>query len=94
MNTQHPSGPGNEDVLDRRFLLGGLTGLAGIAALSAVGRNAAAGPIDPPAGPVAPTGRTLAEVEPRTPIGPVTTPGDADAVFKITQPGSYYLAGN
>jgi parallel beta-helix repeat protein len=62
-----------------------------LAALAAT--VAPAGPIHPPAGPVAPTYRTLTEVEPRTPIGPLTTPGDDDSVFKITQPGSYYLAG-
>ena len=53
-----------------------------------------AGPLDPPAGPVAPTHKTLTEVEPRTPIGPQTTPGDADSVYRIAQPGSYYLVGN
>src|SRR5688572_29127682 len=38
--------------------------------------------------------KTLQQVEPRTPIGPDTTPGDADSVYRITQAGSYYLAGN
>lgn len=58
---------------------------------------ALAGPLTPPAGPVGPTHRTLTEVEPRTVISAATTPGDADATpstFKITQPGSYFLAGN
>ncbi|MCB9846267.1 MAG: right-handed parallel beta-helix repeat-containing protein [Phycisphaeraceae bacterium] len=53
-----------------------------------------AGPLDPPAGPVASTPKTLAEIEPRIPIGPTTTPGDADSLYRITQPGSYYLTGN
>ena len=53
-----------------------------------------AGPLSPPAGPVASTYKTLTEVEPRTPISLATTPGDADSLFKITQPGSYYLTGN
>lgn len=52
-----------------------------------------AGPLDPPAGAPAPTYKTLAEVEPRIPIGPATTPGDADSVYLISQPGSYYLTG-
>lgn len=56
--------------------------------------SALAGPLDPPAGPIAPTHKTLTQVEPRTPIGAATTPGDADSTFKITQPGSYYLADN
>ncbi|MDP1661323.1 MAG: hypothetical protein Q8L55_05350, partial [Phycisphaerales bacterium] len=55
---------------------------------------ALAGPLDPPAGPVAPTAKPLAEVEPRTAINATNTPGDADSLFKITQPGSYYLTGN
>jgi Right handed beta helix region len=53
-----------------------------------------AGPLDPPVGPVAPTLKTLAEIEPRIAINQANTPGDADSLFKITQPGSYYLTGN
>jgi len=53
-----------------------------------------AGPINPPAGPVASTYKTLTEAEPRTAINLTTTPGDADSLFKITQRGSYYLTGN
>lgn len=51
---------------------------------------ATAGPINPPAGPVAPTPGP----EPRIAINAANTPGDADNLFRITQPGSYYLAGN
>ena len=50
-----------------------------------------AGPLAPPAGPVASTMKTLAEIEPRTVIGVASTPGNAEATFAITQPGSYYL---
>jgi len=53
-----------------------------------------AGPLSPPVGPVAPTYKTLTEVEPRTIISAATTPGDADSQFLISQPGSYYLASN
>ena len=53
-----------------------------------------AGPLDPPSGPVAPTYKTLAEVEPRIAINATNTPGDADSVFRITQRGSYYLTGS
>lgn len=60
--------------------------LAGAAACVAL-----AGPLDPPSGPVAPTFKTLQQVEPRTPLTQETTPGDSGSVFKITQPGSYYL---
>src|SRR3990172_7801801 len=45
-----------------------------------------AGDLNPPPGPITPTQRT--------PIGASTTPGDADSLFKITSPGSYYLTGN
>ncbi len=50
-----------------------------------------AGDLTPPAGAPASTMKTLQQVEPRWPINAQTTPGDADSVFKITQPGSYYL---
>jgi hypothetical protein len=55
---------------------------------------ALAGPITPPPGPVTSTHKTLTEVEPRIAINATNTPGDADSLFKITQPGSYYLTGN
>lgn len=58
------------------------------------GVAAYAGPLQPSAGPIVSTHKTLTEVEPRIPISAATTPGDADSVFKITQRGSYYLAGN
>jgi hypothetical protein len=52
---------------------------------------ASAGELDPPAGPVSPTFKTLDEVEPRTPLTLEGQPGDADSFFRITTPGSYYL---
>ncbi len=53
-----------------------------------------AGPLTPPAGPVASTYKTLTEVEPRVAINATNTPGDADSLYHISQPGSYYLTGN
>ncbi len=56
-----------------------------------------AGPLVPPAGPIGSSYKTLSEVEPRTAINLANTPGDNDAspsLYKITQPGSYYLTGN
>jgi len=56
-----------------------------------------AGPLTPPVGPVAPTAKPLAEIEPRIAINATNTPGDNDAtpsLFKITAPGAYYLTGN
>jgi hypothetical protein len=64
------------------------------AVLAASAGMLVAGPLTPPAGPVASTYKTLTEVEPRIAVGPATTPGDTANVYRITQPGSYYLAGN
>ncbi len=64
-----------------------------IAAAFVLTAPASAGPINPPPGPVAPTPGP----EPRLAVNETTTPGDSDAspsLFKITQPGSYYLTGN
>lgn len=53
-----------------------------------------AGPLTPPAGPVAGTYKTLDQIEARTPITAATTPGDSDSLFEIDTPGSYYLTGD
>src|SRR5262249_23499285 len=50
--------------------------------------------LNPPAGAPAATYKTLGEIEPRIAINATNTPGDSDSLFKITQPGSYYLTGN
>jgi parallel beta-helix repeat protein len=55
---------------------------------------AAAGPLNPPAGPVTSTYKTLSEVEPRIAVNATNTPGDSVALFVISSPGSYYLTGN
>ncbi len=54
------------------------------------GVNAFAGPITPPSGPVVSTPGP----EPRIAINATNTPGDADSVYRISQSGSYYLAGH
>lgn len=53
-----------------------------------------AGPLDPPSGVIAPTYKTLNDVEPRTAINAQNTPGDATSLFRITKPGSYYLTSS
>lgn len=54
----------------------------------------AAGPLNPPAGPVASTYKTLNEIESGIPLSAANTPGDADSVYKIVTPGRYYLTGD
>ncbi len=53
-----------------------------------------AGPLTPPVGAIESTMKTLDQVEARVPVTLENTPGDANSVFKITEPGSYYLTGN
>ncbi len=64
-----------------------VTGLIAVLALPF-----AVGDLTPPVGPVSPTMRSLAEVEPRTPVA--TLPGDGTAVHVISAPGSYYLTAD
>lgn len=63
-------------------------------ALAAIAAAPALAQLDPPAGPVAPTFKTLDQIEPSIPVGPDTTPGDEDSVYKITARGHYHLTGN
>ena len=71
---------------DRRAMLAGIGGLAAGAFLASA---ANAGPLTPPPGPINPTPGP----EPRIPINQTNTPGTANSVFRISQPGSYYLTG-
>jgi hypothetical protein len=68
------------------------TCIASVAILAAAALHA--GPLNPPPGPVASSYKTLTEVEPRIAVNAANTPGDADSIFRIAQPGSYYLTGN
>lgn len=77
--------------VERRAIL---AGVAGVAAGALLTRGAGAGPLNPPPGPITSTGKTLTEVEPRTALSEANTPGGAGHVFRITQPGSYYLTGH
>ncbi|MEZ6165562.1 MAG: right-handed parallel beta-helix repeat-containing protein [Phycisphaerales bacterium] len=67
-----------------------LAGIGGLAAGAILAGHAQAGPLNPPPGPIAPTPGP----EPRIAINSTNTPGDADSLFKISQPGSYYLTQN
>lgn len=68
--------------------------LATAAALTLLASAALAGPLNPPAGGINSTGKTLTEVEPRIEISMERTPGDANSLYRIVSPGSYYLSGN
>jgi parallel beta-helix repeat protein len=65
-----------------------------VAVLTSLAGLAQAGPLNPPAGPVAPTMKTLSEVEPRKAISYENAPGDNTVAYKIANPGSYYLTGD
>ena len=60
----------------------------------ALAATSIAGPLNPPAGAITSTAKSLVEIEPRTAINAENTPGDADSTCRITQPGSYYLTAN
>jgi hypothetical protein len=103
-----PSPPGGHTgEADRRALLAGAAGLAAGALLIGA-RSAHAGPLNPPPGPITPTGKTTQEVFDAVagaqtalsadarrgwvPLSAATTPGIPGlVVFRITQPGAYYL---
>jgi len=53
----------------------------------------AQGSLTPPGAPAA-TMKSLDQIEARTPVDAVHTPGFLTTQFAITQPGSYYLTGN
>jgi hypothetical protein len=53
----------------------------------------AQGGLTPPSAP-APMMKTLQQIEPRIPIGAITTPPGTNSLFRITLPGSYYLMTN
>lgn len=65
-----------------------------LAALASAAGLLVAGPLNPPSGPVTSTYKTMTDVEPRTAINAANTPGDSVSIFKIAQPGSYYLTAN
>lgn len=65
------------------------------AALSLAFISAAmAGDLDPPAGAIEPTMKTLDTVEPRVAINDENTAGDSNSVYRIDAAGSYYLTEN
>lgn len=66
----------------------------GVLAVAGVVSVALAGDVDPPSGAVEGTMKTLEEVEPRIAVNLENTPGDAEAIFVIDTPGSYYLIGS
>lgn len=59
-----------------------------------VGTGSLAGDLDPPAGPVDSTFKTIEETPTSRPIGELYTPGDADATFVILESGRYHLTSD
>ncbi|MBN2294534.1 MAG: right-handed parallel beta-helix repeat-containing protein [Pirellulales bacterium] len=53
-----------------------------------------AGDLNPPGPPTSGTMKTIDQASPRIAISYATTPGDENSIYKISQPGSYYLTGN
>lgn len=76
----------------RSFRSAALLGAATV--LGVIATVVIAGPLNPPAGPVSSTYKTLTEIEPRIAINAANTRGDENSLYRITQPGSYYLTGN
>jgi len=80
--------------LDRRLMLGA----AGIAGAALAARLAQARSLNPPPGPVAPTGKTTDQIEPRIDLlnapAAANVTSDANAHYIINDPGSYYLSAN
>lgn len=74
-------------LMKSRFLIG--AGLSWFIAQSALGQGA----LTPPAAP-GPTMKTLDQIEPRTPVDAIHTPGVGGIQYFITQSGSYYLTTN
>src|SRR3954471_5647699 len=54
----------------------------------------AQGALTPPAGPPAPTMKSLDQIEARIILNAANAPGDATSSYIISTPGSYYLTGN
>lgn len=87
--------------VDRRVVL---VGVGGAVAGSLLTGTAQAGQLNPPPGPITPTGKSLDEVASRSsrtasgvanPCIPVQSlPGSATALHVISEPGSYYLTQN
>lgn len=68
-------------------------GIAAASAVAALGAAAViAGPLNPPAGPISPTYKTLTEVEPRTAVNQLA--GNGVAKHVIAQAGTYYLTAD
>lgn len=71
---------------------GYLIGSAAVSLTGLVAMICLAGPLDPPAGPVTSSYKTLQQIEPRVDLASIA--GNATSRHLITQPGSYYLSSN
>lgn len=75
-----------------------LAGLGGLAAGAILTRSAQAGPLDPPVGPVSPTGSTLEQIKQTVArdggIAEARRPITQTSGWSIIEPGAYYLTEN
>jgi hypothetical protein len=80
--------------IDRRIMLG----LAGVAGAALATRLAEGGSLNPPPGPITPTGKTTDQIEPRIDLlnapASANVTSDANNHYIINNPGSYYLSAN
>jgi hypothetical protein len=76
-----------------KHIITGLTLLALSTFNSQLSTAFAQGSLTPPGAP-APTMKSADQIEPRTIINAVNTPGDSGNLFIITNSGSYYLTTN
>src|SRR5436309_14651865 len=77
---------------NRRFERRDVLKASGVAVGSFFAAQTLAGSLEPPAGPPSPSGRSLQEVEPRTPINTLAAGGGA--LHLVSAGGSYKLTGN
>jgi hypothetical protein len=80
--------------IDRRLLLG----LAGVAGATLAAKLAQGGSLNPPPGPIVPTGKTTDQIEPRIDLinapASANVTSDVNSHYIINNPGSYYLSAN
>jgi parallel beta-helix repeat protein len=89
-----PSAPVGANFVSGRSRMLNLVIAGGSLAAIGWSLTLAQGPLTPPPGAPAPTMKALWQIEPRSEVNSTNTPGDADSLYRISQPGSYYLTSS